>query len=162
MDALKTIAYKQFSHISALPASLQSLANQAKAACNYAYAPYSHFLVGAAILLENDTIILGANQENASYSLTICAERTALGNVSMQFPNIPIKCIAITFDTNPIKNPSSILSPCGACRQHILEYQQKQTSPIAILMIAPDNNCILVEHILDLLPFAFTSDSLPL
>ncbi len=162
MPSTFTIQYDKFENISALTPPLANLAQEAIKAYAFSYAPYSRFQVGAAILLENDSIVLGANQENASYSMTICAERTALGNYSMQQPNVPISCIAITYTSDPITDINALLSPCGACRQHILEYQNKQTKPIQILLIAPSGKCLLIHQIHDLLPFAFTGQELPL
>lgn len=162
MESQINIKYRKFDNIENLPSAYQTLVSHAKDACNFSYAPYSKFKVGAALLLSNGTIIQGANQENASFSLTICAERTALGSASMQYPTVDIKCIAITYISESIKDLLAILSPCGACRQHILEYQNRQNKPIAILMIAPNGNAILVDDITQLLPFAFTGDTLPL
>ena len=134
----------------------QSLIINAKNSFENAYAPYSGFLVGASILLENGKVINGSNQENVSYPSGLCAERVALFYAGSQYPKIAIKTIAVsasskTFDIN------DVVSPCGACRQVMAEYQQKQNSEIRILLHSPNDDVLIANSVEDLLPFMFTS-----
>ena len=120
------------------------------------YAPYSGFLVGASILLENGKVINGSNQENVAYPSGLCAERVALFYAGSQYPQIAIKTIAVsalskTFEIN------NVVSPCGACRQVMAEYQQKQNSEIRILLHSPNDDVLIANSVEDLLPFMFTS-----
>jgi len=155
-------AYQTFDSISELNEELQALALQANAALPLSYSPYSKFKVGAAILLHNGESVQAANQENASFSMTICAERTALGIISSLYPKESIKAIAVAYTNDAIVDINAIISPCGACRQSILEARQKQAQPIGILMLAPSGKSVWVEDINLLLPFAFTGEDLPL
>ena len=134
----------------------QSLIINAKNSFENAYAPYSGFLVGASILLENGKVINGSNQENVSYPSGLCAERVALFYAGSQYPKIAIKTIAVsalskTFEIN------NVVSPCGACRQVMAEYQQKQNSEIRILLHSLNDDVFIANSIQDLLPFMFTS-----
>ena len=134
----------------------QSLIINAKNSFENAYAPYSGFLVGASILLENGKVINGSNQENVAYPSGLCAERIALFYAGSQYPKIAIKTIAVsalskTFDIN------DVVSPCGACRQVMAEYQQKQNSEIRILLHSPNDDVFIAHSVQDLLPFMFTS-----
>jgi len=134
----------------------QSLIINAKNSFENAYAPYSGFLVGASILLENGKVINGSNQENVAYPSGLCAERVALFYAGSQYPKIAIKTIAVsalskTFDI------TDVVSPCGACRQVMAEYQQKQDSEIRILLHSPNDDVFIANSVQDLLPFMFTS-----
>ena len=143
-----------------VPACYEELSEKALAAAGKAYCIYSDFAVGAAVLLENGTIVLGNNQENVAYPSGLCAERTALFYASAAYPDVPVKALAITacFKGRPRKE---VVSPCGACRQAILEYSQKQGSPIEIIFAgttpAP---AVKASDIEDLLPFCFGKDFL--
>jgi cytidine deaminase len=152
------VAYEFFeSWRDACDASTQSLIEGAHQALDLSYAPYSKFKVGAAILTSDNEIISGANQENASYSLTICAERTVLGiYASGAHKHSYIRAIAIAYATDIVLDDGAILSPCGTCRQHILEFQQRQEQFFSIIMTAPNGNTVIVNSIYDLVPFAFT------
>ena len=121
------------------------LAN-AKQACGRTYSPYSEFAVGAAVLTFDGKIYTGSNIENASYSLTICAERVAVGN-AFSSGQTKIKAIAVWSDTNSI-------SPCGACRQFLIEFGKD------IVIIFLHNQEIIQKTIDELLPFGFTSSNL--
>lgn len=124
-----------------------------------AYAPYSNFLVGAAILLENNQIVLGNNQENAAYPSGLCAERTALYFTGANYPEQKIKKIYIAaaprnaYSSNPIP-------PCGSCRQAIAEYEIKQNLNIEIYFMGNTGKIIKVDSIKNLLPFLFDKNSL--
>ncbi len=151
--------YERFKSQADLPAALLSLMEQAIAARANAYAPYSSFQVGAAVLLENGTVVLGNNQENAAYPSGLCAERVAVFHAAANYPNVPIKAIAISAsDKNtPTTTPAS---SCGNCRQAMAEYEQKQQQPISLLCMGASGEVILVDSILSLLPFAFSSEFL--
>ena len=118
-----------------------------------AYAPYSKFKVGAALLLENKKIIIGNNQENASFPCGICAERVALFSARTNYPNIRIEKIAITAFSNDFKITHPV-GPCGLCRQVLLEYEESQQYDITILLFNK-KNIIKIEKAKDLLPFHF-------
>lgn len=143
-----------------LDLSIQKLITKAKSQTKMAYAPYSNFHVGAALLMENGKVIVGCNQENASYPLCICAERVALYTYGAKKRKHQIVAIAVTADNKnqPLLDPCM---PCGACRQVLLEYEQKQDSPIALYATANDIKTVLyTRSILDILPSAFDKRAL--
>ena len=121
-----------------------------------AYAPYSGFLVGAAVLLKNGEIISGNNQENVAYPSGLCAERVAVYYAGAKFPNIKIKKIAISAVSQKF-DFTDVVSPCGSCRQAIAEYEVKQDENIKILLHHPNDDIIIVNSVSDLLPFMFKS-----
>lgn len=137
----------------------RNLLNQAQKACSTAYAPYSRFHVGAAILLEDDTVVLGSNQENAAYPSGLCAERTAVFAASVNYSSQKILCIAIAACK---ANHTQFLpiSPCGACRQVLLEYENKQNHPIRLLMEGKNRYIYVVPSIASLLPIQFSINDL--
>jgi cytidine deaminase len=124
-----------------------------------AYAPYSRFRVGAAILLDNEKIVLGSNQENAAYPSGLCAERVAIFQAGAIYPDAKIIKIAITAasDTNPTLSP---IPPCGACRQSIAEYEFKQDTPIEIYFMGETGEVYKSNSINNLLPLTFDKTSL--
>jgi len=133
----------------------KALLESAKIATKTAYAPYSNFKVGAAVLLDNGTIVPGNNQENAAYPNGLCAERVALFNASASHPEQAIKAIALTidFENNKVNEP---VFPCGGCRQSILEYEDRWKNDIEVLVIGPDDEVVIISSIKDLLPLSFT------
>jgi cytidine deaminase len=135
------------------------LLNEARLVTEQAYAPYSHFHVGAVAMLDNGEIVAGTNQENASYPVGICAERVLLGSVATLHPNVEIKSIAISYRSEYVKSDHPI-SPCGMCRQALLEYETRLKKPIRLILGGLDGKVIIVETARLLLPFAFTSDEL--
>jgi len=132
----------------------QELVNKAKEAVNKSYAPYSHFHVGAAILLENGVVVTGNNQENAAYPSGMCAERVAIWNASSQYPNTIIKKIAITVKSEN-KKVDIPVAPCGACRQTLLEYEVNQKESIEVFFMGEIGKIIKANSLQDLLPFSF-------
>jgi len=124
-----------------------------------AYAPYSKFKVGATVLLDNGTIVFGNNQESAAYPSGLCAERVAVFQAGSLYPNAKILKIAIsaTSDINPTKRPTP---PCGACRQSISEYEQKQKSPIEIYFMGETGEIYKSDSLKNLLPLSFDKDFL--
>jgi len=131
-----------------------NLLQQAIKAIDNAYAPYSHFKVGAAILLENDEIVTGNNQENAAYPSGMCAERVAIWNAASNHPGIVVKKIAIAVKSRDKKIDKPV-APCGACRQSLLEYEIKQKKPIEVFFTGEIGNVIKANSLQDLLPFSF-------
>ena len=131
-----------------------SVVNKAFEAMEKAYAPYSKFKVGAALLLEDGQIIQGNNQENIAYPSGLCAERVALFHAGSQFPGIAVDliCIVAKGDLMPI---SQLLSPCGACRQVMLESENRQNKPIRIILVNQDNRTMCIDSVQNLLPFGF-------
>ncbi len=157
-NILETSIY-EYDDISACSNEIQNLMQKAVFARDNAYAPYSRFKVGAAILLKNDKIITGSNQENASYPSGLCAERTAIFYAGSKYPNQIIKSIALT--AGPIDKVNEIpVPPCGACRQAIAEYEQKQKSPIAVYFMGTTGRVKMVKSLLSLLPLAFSESYL--
>lgn len=142
-----------------LPEEIQSLFEQAKKVRDKAYAPYSNYLVGAAILLESGKVITGSNQENAAYPSGLCAERTALFYAGANYPEENIKSIAITVKSKT-KTVSSPAPPCGSCRQAISEYEFKQNEKIAIYFRGEIGEIHKVDSLLDILPLAFNKNFL--
>jgi len=160
MKKLETkVALKIYENVTELDQSIQDIMQLATKQLDHAYAPYSNFYVGAAALLTNGNTHTGCNQENASYPLCICAERVALYSAGSVEPNATIKAVAITAK-NPKKEIRKPISPCGACRQVILEFQNKQKAPIEIYLKADGPEIYLFESAQDLLPFSFDSSFL--
>lgn len=136
-----------------------ALVEAAKAATYTSYSPYSHFRVGAAVLLENGEIIQGSNQENAAYSPTICAERCAMFYANAHHPDIAPTAIAIAAcGTDGAFTPQPT-SPCGVCRQVLVETQQRYGRPLRVLLVG-NKEIYLFDSISDLLPFQFDEGSL--
>lgn len=137
-----------------LPKDIQDLMNQAIEVRKNAYAPYSQFRVGAALLLDNGKIVIGSNQENAAYPSGLCAERVAIYHAGSVYPEAKILKIAITAasDTNQTKAP---IPPCGSCRQSIAEYEIKQDTPIEIYFMGEIGEVYKSASLKNLLPFMF-------
>lgn len=142
-----------------LSASDQELLLAAKKATVNAYVPYSGFKVGAALALEDGIVVTGSNQENASFPAGICAERVALSAASSQYPNAVITAIALSFKsaTGPDDHP---ISPCGICRQTLVEYEQKQLAPIRVLLGGQTGMVYAIASVAELLPLTFTAEDL--
>lgn len=136
-----------------LAAEDRQLVETAIEATNNAYAKYSHFHVGAALRLENGTIVKGANQENAAFPSSLCAERTAVFAAQANFPDQPIAAIAIAArNENGLVNEP--VTPCGPCRQVILEVEDRYKKPIRIILYG-QNGIYIINSIKDLLPLSF-------
>lgn len=147
-----TIEY-QFAQLSELSEEEQTLIEKAKMATHNSYANYSHFNVGAACLLDDGQIIIGANQENAAFPSGLCAERTAVFAAQANHPELSIKTLAIAAknENGFLKDP---ISPCGACRQVILEIEDRYKQPVRILLYGTEG-IYCFNSIKDLLPFSF-------
>ncbi len=155
---LKT-SFVVFDDLSELSKNDKALFLASKKARDNAYAPYSNFQVGAALLLENNKIVTGNNQENAAYPSGMCAERVAIWNASSQYPNIKILKIFITAKSN-VKKVTKPVSPCGACRQTIAEYELNQATNIELFFTGETGKIIKSNSIKDLLPLTFDKNLL--
>ncbi len=142
-----------------LEADDRLLLSEAKASMKNAYAPYSHFHVGAAVLLENGKIIRGNNQENASYPTGLCAERVAIFSAGANYPGVKIKAIGIAAYSDQF-NVDMPVAPCGSCRQVIAEYEHLFKNNIRIIMSGESGQVLVSENISSLLPFQFNGDDL--
>jgi len=143
-----------FENTDELPVEVSLLMDKAVEARDKAYAPYSNFNVGAAILLDNGEIITGSNQENASYPSGLCAERTAIYYAGSQYPKAKIIRMAISA-TSKTKPTNSPIPPCGACRQAIAEYEVKQENPIEIYFMGEIGKVAKSSSLANLLPLIF-------
>ena len=152
-------AYEVYDDIGELPQADAALLTKAREVTRLAYAPYSNFFVGAAARLANGEIVTGTNQENASYPVGICAERVLLGNAATLFPGTAIDTLAISYDTRESKSDHPI-SPCGMCRQSLLEYESRTRGPIRLILAGQEGKIYIVKTVEYLLPFAFTGGEL--
>ncbi|TLF40957.1 cytidine deaminase [Maribacter aurantiacus] len=143
----------------ALKESDRTLLEKSMEARGNAYAPYSNFQVGAALELENGEIVIGNNQENASYPSGLCAERVAVFYAGAKFPNVAIKTLAISVQSknSEVLEPAA---PCGNCRQSLFEYEHRQKSPIRILMMGAQGKVVECPSIAAILPLGFDNSYL--
>jgi cytidine deaminase len=146
-----------YDDINGLPLGYKELVEAAQKIADNAYAPYSKFKVGAAVLTDENQIITGSNQENAAYPSGLCAERVALFYTSANYHNKHIQAIAIVAKKD---NIWKVAMPCGACRQVIREYETKQEQPVKIIMAYNDGKYIIANGAEDLLPLSFTKTDL--
>tara|TARA_B100000900_G_scaffold148814_1_gene126294 strand:- start:3651 stop:4133 length:483 start_codon:yes stop_codon:yes gene_type:complete len=146
--------FKIFDSLDELSDQTKHLFEEASIVRESAYSNYSRFSVGAALLLENGKILSGSNQENASYPLGLCAERTVLFYANSKFPNVKIKEIVIIAGSVDKINEKPV-APCGACRQVISEFQTNQNSDIALYFKGEKGKIIYTESINNLLPYKF-------
>jgi cytidine deaminase len=137
----------------------KDLVHKAEEILPYAYAPYSKFRVGAALLLDNGVIVTGTNQENAAYPAGMCAERVALFTMASQYPGVVVKKLAVVAKAENTKD----LSPatcCGSCRQVMLEFEQRQNKAFEVIMRNQDHQWVKAPSAESLLPFSFTKTSM--
>lgn len=135
------------------------LLSEARSVTQFAYAPYSHFQVGAVARLTNGETVTGTNQENASYPAGICAERVLLSVAATQFPGIGIETIAIAYH-NLKGNSDHPVSPCGICRQSFAEFQQRTKSIIRVILSGMEGKVQVIDNAAHLLPLVFGADDL--
>ncbi len=149
-----TSQFSVYDSLEELPKEIQDLMSQAVTIRKNAYAPYSKFRVGAALLLDNNNVVLGSNQENAAYPSGLCAERVAIFQAGAIYPEAKILKMAITAasDTNLTSTP---IPPCGSCRQSIAEYEIKQETPIEIFFMGETGVIYKSDSLKNLLPFMF-------
>ena len=153
MENIKIFAKIQVYNYNELNLVEKNLIDTAKEAVKRAYAPYSRFQVGAAVLLANQEIISGSNQENVAFPSGLCAERTTLFYANSRFPDTAVEAIAVAAYTQGDFTADPV-SPCGACRQVILETQNRYQHPVRILLYGK-KAVYVIEQIADLLPLAF-------
>ena len=158
MNKILEIKYQEFS-ISELNNEDLHLIKLAESTAKDAYAPYSHFKVGAVAVLENGEIFKGNNQENAAYPSGLCAERTALFYANAIYPLSPVKTLAITAIDSTNNVVEDVITPCGACRQVILEIENRFGKSCKILL-ASKKKVLKFNSICDLLPFSFGREAL--
>ncbi len=150
--------FSEYESGAALPADDAALLQAARDAAPHAYAVYSAFNVGAAVELGNGKIVTGSNQENAAYPSGLCAERVAVFSASSQFPGE--KMLSVAISCYSAKTKDQPFSPCGACRQVLSEYEQKQGTPIRIIMGGQTGSVLVSESVAALLPLAFSAAQL--
>lgn len=148
-----------FESIEKLDAESKYLVHKAKDAANHAYAPYSKFYVGSALLLDDDTLVTGANHENASYPLCMCAERVALYAATASHPGKIIKKLAVVAHKKNQKELVAATS-CGACRQVMSEFEALQKKPMQIIMLTKESNWVVFPSASFLLPYSFNKENL--
>ncbi len=149
-----TIDYQQYESWLELDKFEQELIEKAYQICHEAYAPYSKFKVGAAVLLEDGTVVLGNNQENIAYPSGICAERVALFYAGANHPNVAIQTLVIVSKGDLIQ-PEDCVSPCGSCRQVISESEKRQKKAFRVIMVSQSGKTFVFDKGTDLLIFAF-------
>lgn len=154
-----TSQFSAYSTLQELPNDVQNLMEQAVAIRKKAYAPYSKFRVGAALLLDNGNTVLGSNQENAAYPSGLCAERVAIFQAGAIYPEAKILKMAITAASDFNKTIAPI-PPCGACRQSIAEYETRQETPIEIYFMGEIGDIYKSDSLKNLLPFMFDKNFL--
>ena len=135
------------------------LINEAREVTANAYAPYSNFNVGAVAKLANGEIVAGTNQENASYPVGLCAERVLLSSVATLYPRIAIDTIAISYNNNN-GDSNHPISPCGICRQSLVEYEERTKQPIRLLLSGMEGKVYVIQQSGYLLPLSFGSEDL--
>ncbi|QQY83427.1 cytidine deaminase [Tamlana sp. s12] len=143
-----------FDDLQELPSDVAYLMEKAMQARSRAYAPYSNFEVGAALLLDNGEIITGNNQENASYPSGLCAERTAIYYAGSQYPEAKVIRMAISASSKMTATDTPI-PPCGACRQAMVEYEVKQIHDIELYFMGAKGAVAKSNSVVNLLPFVF-------
>jgi cytidine deaminase len=151
--------YEEYNDISELKKEDADLLTQARMVTKQAYAPYSNFFVGAVAKLKNNQTVSGTNQENASYPVGICAERVLLGNAATLHPGVSIDSLAISYYSKDVPSDHPI-SPCGMCRQALLEYETRTEKPIRLILAGQEGKVYIVKTVRFLLPFAFTQREL--
>jgi len=149
------INYEEYSSLEEMDPKDQALVKEAIEAQKGSYAPYSKFNVGAAVLLEDGTVVRGSNQENAAYPSGLCAERTAMFAANANYPGKAMLTLAIVggFDHTVAPGPCT---PCGACRQVMAEYQTLSQKPLSIIMFGTEK-AWKFHKVDDILPFIFDS-----
>lgn len=153
------ISYKVYDDISELPPADAWLLQEAREVTHHAYAPYSHFNVGAVAKLVNGAIVSGTNQENASFPVGLCAERVLLASASTLHPDIALETMAISYHSGN-GNSNQPIAPCGMCRQSLQEYEIRLKNPIRLILGGLEGKVFVFEKASQLLPLGFTSNDL--
>ena len=149
------IQYKEYSSASELPAEYKLLMEKAAEATKSSYAPYSKFNVGAAVLMQDGNVVTGSNQENAASPSGLCAERVAIFAAHHKFPTTPIEAIAIAAKTEG-KLTGTLVYPCAACIQVMVESQMRSGKPIRII-VGSATKVQIIDSVDDLVPFSFSN-----
>jgi cytidine deaminase len=160
MEEIKTTStIQQYTSATELFLEDQQLLNDAKAAVNTSYAPYSRFHVGCALILENGVIIKGSNQENIAYPSGLCAERVAIFHAGASYPDVPVRTMAITVKAEGYVVDKPITS-CGACLQSMSEFELKFNKPMRIILQGETGNIWVADSLRTFMPFMFWVDEL--
>jgi cytidine deaminase len=154
MERMLTIQFHELDSWKLLSSLDQELVVKAYEVSKNAYAPYSAFHVGASLRLQNGQILTGSNQENIAYPSGLCAERVVLFYAGSQYPNSKIEtiCVVAKGELLPF---DKILSPCGSCRQVMLESEIRQTDAMRVILVSQNEKTLVFKNVKDLLPFAF-------
>lgn len=155
-----SFSYEVFDSAARLPEADRQLLAKAGEATQYAYAPYSQFFVGAAALMQNNKIITGSNQENASSPAGLCAERTLLAVAASLYPGMPVQSIAISYFNKQNDKSDHPIAPCGICRQSLLEYETVQQQPIRLILGGMRGEVFVIANIKALLPLSFSESDI--
>jgi cytidine deaminase len=158
-DIRQSVVYLEFDSPEELPGCDRELLSKATEALANAYAPYSHFMVGAAVRMENGQVVTGSNQENMAFPSGLCAERVALFAAVTANPNIPVEAIAITA-RSPGFSVSEPVTPCGACRQSMIEYEMHFGRKIRLILRGESGKILVIDGAGSLLPLAFRENNL--
>lgn len=151
--------YEVYNSIDDLTKEDATLLKEAREVTQHAYAPYSHFHVGAVAKLANGEIVTGSNQENASFPVGLCAERVLLASISSLYPKVPVTTIAISYNNHNGKSDHPV-APCGICRQSLQELEERLHQPIRLILGGMEGKIYVVPKASSLLPLAFTSGEL--
>lgn len=149
-----TVPFEELSYSELSPADA-ALVETAREATERSYAPYSHFRVGAAILLDNGEVVPGSNQENVAYPSGTCAERSACFYAHARYPEAKFKKIAVAARGTDGEFVAAPVAPCGACRQSLLEYEMLAGAPVEVLLVGRDS-VYRLPSVASMLPLAFT------
>ena len=150
------IDYSEYGSLQELPSEGRALMERAIGATATAYAPYSHFRVGAAVLLADGTVVTGSNQENVAYPSGLCAERTALFSASAQHPGQAVRALAVV--GRDADGELVAASPCGACRQVLAEYESRYGNEVEVYLYLKGGQIRCLKGVKTLLPFAFEAE----
>lgn len=151
--------FEEYNSIGELNKNDRELIEIAQSLTESAYAPYSNFLVGAVARLSNGELIIGTNQENASYPVGICAERTLMATAATVYPDMPIETMAISYHS-PNGVADTPISPCGMCRQALQEFEERTGMPVRLILAGQTGKVYIIEKASDLLPLAFSGREL--
>lgn len=149
-----SVEYEFFKDWRELPEDDQELIRNAFATKDSAYAPYSKFRVGASLRLSNDKVVNGSNQENVAYPSGLCAERVALFYAGANYPNENVKTLCVVAEGELLPK-DKLLSPCGGCRQVMLETENRQINEMRVILVSQNDNAVVFKSAADLLPLAF-------
>ena len=151
--------FEVYDSMESLPEKDAWLLGEARKVTQHAYAPYSHFQVGAIARLVSGEIVTGSNQENASFPIGLCAERVLLATAASLYPNVAIITIAISYHNDNGESDHPI-SPCGICRQSLLEYESRVNHPIRLILGGMEGKVYVIDKAAMLLPLSFTAEDL--